>query len=199
MQFLNVFKTSNVGGHVSCSFYPNPSQTYAKSLSFGKCSSHCTSSEPVYSRSNEQLLILLWSHGSAGQPLLLLPFIVSKWKAISSRKKRTYILGFIRETSRGCAACCVSLQLSLQCLALINMYFTKCLFPVLPRELGSFKPCVYLLQSCVYALASNLNYIIFSDSCARLTVLTDSEKYLCVLAVSRSYVGQIRRDSHGCH
>lgn len=73
------------------------------------------------------------------------------------KEKGTYILGFIRISSRGCVACCVSLQLSLQCLPLSNVNFTKGLFPVLPRELGSFQPYVYLLQSCVYALASNLN------------------------------------------
>lgn len=71
MKFLNVLKTSKVEGHVSCSFCPNLSQTCAKSLSLGKCSSHCISSELFYSRSNEKLLIL-WSHGSAGHPLLML-------------------------------------------------------------------------------------------------------------------------------
>lgn len=102
-----------MGGHVSCSFYLNPSQTYAKSLSFGKCSSHCTSSEVVYSRRNEQLLMLLWSHGSAGQPLLLLPFVVSKWKAISSRKKELtflvllgYLLGVVLHAVFHCSCPC---------------------------------------------------------------------------------------------
>lgn len=98
MQFRNVFKTLNVEGHVSCSFYLNPSQTHAKSLSLDKCSSHRTSSGLVYSRKNEQLLIVLWSHGSAGHPLLLLAFIVSKWIAISSRRKELtfwVLLGYL--------------------------------------------------------------------------------------------------------
>lgn len=88
----NVFKISNVESPVSCSFCPNPSQTYTKSLGLGKCSSHCTSSELFYSRNSEHLLILLWSLGSAGHPLLLLAFIVSKWIAIPSRKKELTFL-----------------------------------------------------------------------------------------------------------
>lgn len=111
------------------------------------------------------------------------------------KEKGIYIFGFIRISSRGCVACCISLQLSLQYLALRDLYFTKCLFPVLPSELDSFQPYIYLLQSCAYALIWNLHYIIiFSDSCVRLTVLTDSEKYLYVLAVARAYVDQIRLD-----
>lgn len=44
MQFLDVFKISNVESHVSRSFYPSPSQAYAEiCLSLGKCSSPCTS------------------------------------------------------------------------------------------------------------------------------------------------------------
>lgn len=81
-----VFKISNVQGPVSCSFCPDLNQTYTKSLGLGKCSSHFILSEPFYSRNNEHLLILLWSLGSAGHPLSVLAFIVSKWIVIPSRK-----------------------------------------------------------------------------------------------------------------
>lgn len=89
---LNVFKISNVEGPASCSFYLNPSQRYTKNLGLGKRSSHFTSSELFYSWSNEHLLILLSSLGSAIHPLLLLAFIVSKWIAIPSRKKELTFL-----------------------------------------------------------------------------------------------------------
>lgn len=145
-QFLNVLKTSNVEGHVSYSFYTNPSQTYAKSLSLGKCSSDCTLSELVYSRSNEQQLILLWSHGSAGHPLAA-GFHCQQIDSKILKEKGTHVLGFIRISSRGSVACCASPQMSLWCLALSDVYFTKCLFPVLPLELGSFQMYVCLLQS----------------------------------------------------
>lgn len=89
---LNVFKISNVEGPASCSFDLNPSQRYTKNLGLGKCSSHFTSSELFYSWSNEHLLILLSSLGSAIHPSLLLAFIVSKWIAIPSRKKELTFL-----------------------------------------------------------------------------------------------------------
>lgn len=68
-----------------------------------------TSSELFYPRNNEHLLILLWSLGSTVQTLLLLIFIVSKWRAIPSRKKGTYTIGFINVSSVPCVVGCVSL------------------------------------------------------------------------------------------
>lgn len=88
----NIFKISNVESPVSCSFCPDPSQTCTKILGVGKCSSHFTSSEPFCSRNNENLLIRLWSLGSGGHPLLLLAFVVNKWRATPSRKKELTFL-----------------------------------------------------------------------------------------------------------
>lgn len=138
-----VFKISNVEGPVSCSFCPNPSQAYAKSLGLGKCSSHFASSELFYSRNKEHLLILLWSPGSAGHLLLLLAFIVSKWLGIPSRKKEPPFLILFP-----CVACCVSLQLAqmqTQVLQSACFFFKHCRNGTALFEPDSFQLYVYLL------------------------------------------------------